>query len=86
MTDARILILTNERDFAADEVVRRLHELGADVERLNIESARSKPVPLWSPQDQDPSTEGTVVWWRQFETDDRPDRLDKLDDILVDRA
>lgn len=86
MNGGRILILTNERDFAADEVVHWLNKIGADVERLNIEAAQSKAIPAWSPKGEGVPTDRTVVWWRQFETDRRPDGLDELDDILVDRA
>ncbi len=88
MSGTRVVVLTNERDFAADVVVDRLQRLGAIVSRLNIESARSEAVAPWSPaagevpMDDQP----TVVWWRQFETDDHPNDLAGVDELLVERA
>jgi len=37
-----VAIVTNERDFAADVVVRRLHEFGVEVHRINYEAARAR--------------------------------------------
>lgn len=88
MSRAAVAILTNERDFAADVVVRRLHELGVEVHRVNHEAARSSVVPSWSPSlpDRQGHPKPRVVWWRQFETDESPGTLREVDDLLVERA
>lgn len=88
MSGTRVVVLTNQRDFAADVVVDRLQRLGANVSRLNIESARSEAVEPWSPAAGKPRLhdQPTVVWWRQFETDDHPRDLAGLDELLVERA
>lgn len=64
-----VIVLTNERDFAADRVIAELATAGTSVVRLNVESAVSCPVPAWS---TDEPTNRAVVWWRQFELDQRP--------------
>lgn len=84
MKSAEILVLTNERDFAADDVIRRLGELGANVRRLNIEAARTFPVDRWDLAGE--STPPRVIWWRQFEVDAHPADLEAVDDTLVERA
>lgn len=80
-----ILVLSNERDFAADLVVNHLRRLDFDVRRLNIETARSKPVDLWSPHEPRDSA-GSVIWWRQFQLDQHPMSANEIDDVLVVRA
>ena len=79
-----VTILTNERDFAADGVIRHLNDLRADVRRVNVEKARSSPVRRWVPT-QDAS-DVSVVWWRQFEADVQPGDLEGAEDVLVERA
>lgn len=78
-----VIILTNERDFAADEVIAHLDDLGASVVRVNIENVRSSPVASWDPVEA-PCL--SVVWWRQFEYDVHPADLGAADDILVERS
>jgi glutathione synthase/RimK-type ligase-like ATP-grasp enzyme len=85
LTRSSVVVLTNERDFAADSVIRELHGLGVDVRRLNMEQARTQQVPEWNPS-TDWHAEPAVVWWRQFETDDRPGDPFAIDDVLVERA
>jgi glutathione synthase/RimK-type ligase-like ATP-grasp enzyme len=78
-----ITILTNERDFAADAVIRHLNELGTEVRRLNFEEAHSGPTSRWDPVvDRSPS----VVWWRQFETETQPTSLIEAENLIVERA
>lgn len=88
MRTSTAAILTNERDFAADVVVHRLHELGVEVHRINYEAARTSEVPPWSPStsDRDGEPMPSVVWWRQFETDESPETLQDVDDLLVERT
>mgnify|MGYP000891450978 CR=1 FL=1 len=50
----KVVVLTNERDFAADGVIAHLQRLGATVQRVNIESATSHAVAPWRPH-SDPS-------------------------------
>lgn len=88
MSRSAVAILTNERDFAADVVVRRLHEFGVEVHRINYEAARTTEVQPWSPSTSNRADEPnpSVVWWRQFETDESPSTLQDVDDLLVERA
>ena len=80
---APLVILTNERDFAADDVIWRLKEKGVEILRLNIESCHRSSVPVW---EIDNTGAPTVVWWRQFETEELPEDLPAIDDLLVSRA
>jgi glutathione synthase/RimK-type ligase-like ATP-grasp enzyme len=85
--DPAVVVLTNERDFAADDVIRRLQARGVEVQRLNIEQARAKSVGRWSPGPDDTVWgRATAIWWRQFETDDSPETMYEVDDVLVERA
>lgn len=88
MSRSAVAILANERDFAADVVIRRLHELGVEVRRINYEAARTNEVQPWSPSTSIRCDEPnpSVVWWRQFETDESPSTLQDVDDLLVERA
>ncbi|MCP4303600.1 MAG: hypothetical protein GY788_01690 [bacterium] len=88
MTETDVLILTNERDFAADDVIRWIRESGASLVRLNHDSAVSGPVPAWGIGDPArlPVNAPRVVWWRQFETDAHPSTLAEADDLLVERG
>lgn len=87
MNGVRVVVLTNERDFAADSVIRHLHDRpGVEVCRINAESVRREPVIAWRPETETADELRTVVWWRQFEIDDHPPSLAGVDDILVERA
>ena len=82
-----ILVLTNERDFAADIVVNHLLAAAVDVRRLNIETARRTSIGAWSPHAEVEKPDSpTVVWWRQFELDQHPIGTAEIDDVLVARA
>jgi glutathione synthase/RimK-type ligase-like ATP-grasp enzyme len=84
--NASIVVLANERDFAADEIIRRLADR-VRVRRLNIETARRASVGSWSPEyEADSGCEARVIWWRQFESDERPTTRRGIDDVLVRRA
>lgn len=88
MTESSVTILTNERDFAADVVVRRLNDLGVEVHRINFERAQTGAVASWSPSlyvGADRARPNSV-WWRQFETDESPPTFQEMDDLLVKRA
>ena len=61
-----IIVLTNERDLAADDVIRRISAHGNTVARINIEEASTKPTFSWQPDQLSGSSPG-AVWWRQFE-------------------
>lgn len=81
--DTSVLVLTNERDFAADDVIRHLSAGGIRTLRLNIEQAVGGPVPTWSPTES--AEAPSVVWWRQFSLDESPKNLVEADDALVQR-
>lgn len=69
-------------------VVRRLHEFGVEVHRINFEAASTSEVQPWGPSASNRGDEPnpSVVWWRQFETDKSPSTLQDVDDLLVERA
>jgi glutathione synthase/RimK-type ligase-like ATP-grasp enzyme len=82
-----VLILTNERDLAADDVVRRVDAAGFPVRRLNADAVVQSRVRPWSPHTA--VSDVGVVWWRQFELPSNPlDRtdVDNADELLVVRA
>lgn len=85
MTRTPITILSNERDFAADDVINHLLAMDEEVSRLNIETARAAPVESWSPGTEDDRAP-SVVWWRQFEAEAHPSSVDGVDEVLVERA
>jgi glutathione synthase/RimK-type ligase-like ATP-grasp enzyme len=57
-----ILVLTNERDFAADLVIEKLTAMHCAVRRLNAETLPGS-APPWSPHTDDSAP--NVVWLRQ---------------------
>lgn len=76
----RVLVLTNQRDFAADSVIVLLKADGVDVVRYNFEDLSS--LPDWSPEDTAPAD--SAVWWRQFSPEPGPvGTVEELDDRLV---
>lgn len=81
--DTEVVILTNERDFTADDVVRYLAAVSVPTSRLNIEQAVYEQVPSWRPKNV--GSVPRVVWWRQFSFDKRPNNLREADDLLVQR-
>jgi glutathione synthase/RimK-type ligase-like ATP-grasp enzyme len=86
MSRGLVLVLTNERDLAADDVIRRLDAAGVEVWRLNAEAATSTPVPTWTTDSGSAATVG-VIWWRQFETPARENMsLEDVDELLLARA
>lgn len=76
-----LLILTNERDFACDDVIRRIDPKAVAVRRLNIEDAMAQPIRLAVGGDE-PSK---VVWWRQFYRLNVPASMAAIDDLIVQR-
>lgn len=80
-----MVVLTNERDFAADLVIHHLLSEGVAVQRINIEQARSTATMHWDPNNESTDTL-RVVWWRQFQADPQPLSLEQADDQLVERA
>lgn len=86
MRGRTVVVLTNERDLGADDVIRRLDDQGVRVHRLNAEGAASGPVATWTP-DSGTALDVGVVWWRQFELPaDPPQSVEAIDDLLVVRA
>ncbi len=83
MNEPAVAVLTNTRDLAADDVIRRLAETGTPVIRLNAD--RPDTMLTWS-------TIGDIrgigaVWWRQFEKwSTRGLSLPKIDELMVNRA
>jgi glutathione synthase/RimK-type ligase-like ATP-grasp enzyme len=57
-----VLVLSNERDFAADAVIGRLHELEVPVRRLNAEQLHAS-APPWTLEDD--ARYAATIWWRQ---------------------
>lgn len=86
MNGRPVVVLTNERDFAADDVVRRLDAAGVIVWRLNAEAAASTVVPAWMP-DVGSAKDAGAVWWRQFELPAVEGlTIPEVDELLVIRA
>jgi glutathione synthase/RimK-type ligase-like ATP-grasp enzyme len=85
-SDRPITILTNTRDLAADDVVRRLDEVGHHVIRINADLLVHSPAPTWTLEELSAMRIG-AVWWRQFEqpSTDMVDPED-IDMLLVTRA
>lgn len=78
-----VLILTNRRDFAADRVIKRLHELGVPVERWNAEDER---VVAWCPEAEPIPSKPRSVWLRQFLPEPTTtDDVRAVDEFLVVR-
>jgi len=76
----QVIVLSNERDFAADGVIARMRLAGVDIVRINSEDRPT--VPDWSPSQQAASQ--PAIWWRQFIPEEAPTRsVLELDDRLV---
>jgi glutathione synthase/RimK-type ligase-like ATP-grasp enzyme len=83
VTGAAVVVLTNTRDLAADDVIRRLHALGFSTVRLNAD--RLIDIEPWSPAR--PPVPAGVVWWRQFETwEDDAISAEAIDELMVTRG
>lgn len=81
--EAPVLILTNQRDFAADRVIRRLGVLGVPVERWNAEDER---LVAWRPEELPLVSRPRAVWLRQFLPEPaNTDRVSEVDEFLVAR-
>jgi len=86
VTRGPIVVLTNERDLAADDIIRRIDACGGTVERFNAEALSAGTAPAWTP-DCGSVMEAGVVWWRQFElASDEDQPPGDLDELLVLRA
>jgi glutathione synthase/RimK-type ligase-like ATP-grasp enzyme len=81
-----VVVLTNKRDLAADDIIRRIDAAGYPVHRLNADSVVEESAWSWRP-DQSPSHETGAVWWRQFELPAEGElSLSDADDLFVVRA
>jgi glutathione synthase/RimK-type ligase-like ATP-grasp enzyme len=80
-----ILILTNERDFGVDEVIRRIDESRVDVRRLNIEAATATSIEVTDIASTGAYPAVRTVWWRQFVAN-TVYANSQPDDLLVQRA
>lgn len=80
---APILVITNERDFAADLVIDRVQRAGAWVERWNTETPREI---VWTPSEPPSSSSASAVWLRQHLPDPAcTNTVAEVDDFLVAR-
>ncbi|GAA4117659.1 ATP-grasp ribosomal peptide maturase [Knoellia locipacati] len=78
-----ILILTNERDFAADTVINCINERGVAVERWNTEG---RPNIQWRPDACPVTADYRSVWLRQFLPEPTVTQsVPLVDDFLVAR-
>lgn len=76
-----VLVVTNERDFAADLVIDRIRRGGGTVERWNTETP---PVVEWRPEGA--SVAASAVWLRQYLPEPtRAGSVKEVDDFLVVR-
>jgi glutathione synthase/RimK-type ligase-like ATP-grasp enzyme len=82
--DHAVVVLTNVRDLAADDVIRRLDAIGVEVKRINADECAMSPVQSWV-LDDDAVSPG-AVWWRQFELPAEPPRFDSTEELLLVRA
>lgn len=83
-----IAVLTNTRDLAADDVIRRLTDAGCDVARINADLVVDTPIPSWTPHSGG-TFNPSAVWWRQFELPvpgPPPIPIDDAEDLMVVRA
>lgn len=78
-----VAVVTNTRDLAADDVIRRIADKGYPVVRLNVD--RPSSLPAWELSKE--SSDFGAVWWRQFEpwSDAQLDAAG-IDDLLIARA
>lgn len=80
---APVLILTNQRDFAADRVIRCLQDLDVPVERWNAEDER---VVAWRPEQVQLDPPPRAVWLRQYLPEPTiMGTVREVDDFLVAR-
>jgi glutathione synthase/RimK-type ligase-like ATP-grasp enzyme len=80
---APVLILTNQRDFAADRVIRCLQDVDVPVERWNAEDQR---VVAWRPEQAQFDRPPRAVWLRQFLPEPTVmGDVHEVDDFLVAR-
>lgn len=77
-----IVVLSNRRDFAADDVIRRIDHSYL-VLRLNFEDVASGPAPIWSLSDD--STKPRAIWWRQFQESRPVLGVEDADELLLQR-
>lgn len=82
-----VLVLTNKLDLAADDVIRRIQDLGHPVTRINAETAATSSALGWDSTWPDVEGVGSV-WWRQFELPSDPMRLTLADaeELVITRA
>lgn len=82
-----ITIVTNERDFGADAVIRHLSSTGIEIRRLNFESAVAKRLPDWAMGYPEERRCHGVIWLRQFSAHYEPPKdLFEADERLVTRS
>jgi glutathione synthase/RimK-type ligase-like ATP-grasp enzyme len=80
---APVLVLTNQRDFAADRVIKRLNDLGVPVERWNTEDERDI---VWRPEGLPLASRPRAIWLRQHLADPAvTDSVRGIDEFLVAR-
>ncbi|MCW2784012.1 MAG: hypothetical protein JWP74_529 [Marmoricola sp.] len=78
-----VLVVTNERDFAADTVIASVLARGWNVERWNTETHAAVS---WRPQAVHATDDYSAVWLRQFLADPLPTTsVREVDDFLVSR-
>jgi glutathione synthase/RimK-type ligase-like ATP-grasp enzyme len=81
---SRVLILANQRDFAADAVVRHLHDAEVPVVRWNAETLAQEAAD-WQPGDA--HARFASIWLRQFLPEPAPAAsVNDLDETLVVRT
>lgn len=81
--DGTVLVITNERDFAADVVIDRIRRRGGTVERWNTETP---PTLDWRPEGPPLSAAASAVWLRQYLPEPaRSASVSDVDDFLVMR-
>jgi glutathione synthase/RimK-type ligase-like ATP-grasp enzyme len=79
-----VVVLTNERDLAADDVIRRIDNRGFRPHRINAETVSESPVPVW---ELGAECGVGAVWWRQFELSaPRSPALPEAEDLLLVRT
>lgn len=79
--DHPVLIITNERDFAADLVIERLNRSGYPVERWNTET---RPNVLWRPNQPPQTSTTSAVWLRHHLPEPSLSHsVEAVDDFLV---
>jgi glutathione synthase/RimK-type ligase-like ATP-grasp enzyme len=81
-----VVVLTNRRDLAADDIIRRIDAVGYPIYRLNADSVIECAAWAWR-SDQSSSEMPGAVWWRQFELPAEGElSISDADDLLVVRA